>query len=284
MTYGLRLAGLSAMLLVGCASQPASPPGSAERRSGTDPASAPGAITSGPVVADAVALTAPESGSPAEEAGEGGPSVLAVHLRASGETAVNGERVSGLGDAAARAQKLKAAGAQGLRIVLVVDTGVGAERVAEALSRLREAGLKRVGVVMDRDEAPVAGAQTPSNPPSTRASLPEVAVENVGLHIGGGPNDEESKRPFREAIGARMADFRRCYKKVDRPGRGGIFGVDLRIGREGGRPEVREPRTGMGGPQFRACVLEVFRQVQFDKPRRGPTVISYSLRFTVGGQ
>ena len=51
--------------------------------------------------------------------------------------------------------------------------------------------------------------------------MPEVAVENVGLHIGGGPNDDASKAPFRNAIAARFADFRRCYTKVSQPGKGG---------------------------------------------------------------
>jgi biopolymer transport protein ExbD len=284
MTHRHLCAGFAALLLVGCASCPAPPPGSANRRTGSGSASAPGLITSGPAVADAVALTGPESGPSAKEAIEGGPSVLAVHLRASGETAVNGKPVSGPGDAVARAQEFNAAGVEGLRIVLYVDTGVRAERVAEALCEFRDAGFRRVGVVLDWDRAPTAGAKPPSSPAGSPGSLPEVAVENVGLHIGGGPNDEASKQPFREAIGAHLADFRSCYNKVTNPGHGGVFGVDLRVGRDGGRAQVTEPRTGMGGPEFRACVLGVFEQVEFDKPPRGPTVISYSLRFTVGGK
>jgi hypothetical protein len=111
-----------------------------------------------------------------------------------------------------------------------------------------------------------------------------VEVKNVGLHIGGGPNDEATKEPFRKAIGAHFDDFRRCYPKVSRPGKGGVFGVDLKIGAQGGKPEVRQPRTGMGDQEFRDCILAVFSQVEFQPPPKGATVISYSIRFTVGGE
>jgi hypothetical protein len=115
-------------------------------------------------------------------------------------------------------------------------------------------------------------------------SLPEVVVENVGLHIGGGPNDEATKAPFKAAIAEHFAEFRQCYVKVEEPGKGGTFGVDLRIGRDGGQPKVEQPRTSMRGEQFKSCVLRVFSAVEFKKPPRGATVISYSLRFTVGGK
>jgi hypothetical protein len=38
----------------------------------------------------------------------------------------------------------------------------------------------------------------------------------------------------------------------------------------------------MHGPDFRGCVSNVFESVEFQKPARGPTTISYSLHFTVG--
>jgi len=123
-----------------------------------------------------------------------------------------------------------------------------------------------------------------AGPPEGAEPLPEVTVENVGLHIGGGPNDEASKAPFKRAIETHFDEFRRCYTKVSEPGSGGVFGVDLRIGRDGGRPEIRDARTGMGGTEFRDCVRGVFAQVEFDKPARGPTVISYSIKFSVGGR
>lgn len=121
----------------------------------------------------------------------------------------------------------------------------------------------------------------PDTPPDPTRSLPEVTVRNVGLHIGGGSNDAASKEPFQRAIAARFEAFLTCYRQVAEPGKGGVFGVDLFIKREGGQPEVRQPRTIMQGEAFRKCVTDVFESVVFDRPAKGPTVISYSLKFEV---
>lgn len=110
--------------------------------------------------------------------------------------------------------------------------------------------------------------------------LPEIVVENIGLHIGGGPNTPAAKEPFLSAVAQHFRDFRLCYTKSNDPSGGGVFGVDLRIPREGGHPEVGEPRTKMGGPEFRQCVLDVFRAVSFEQLEK-PTVISYSMRFSL---
>jgi hypothetical protein len=106
-----------------------------------------------------------------------------------------------------------------------------------------------------------------------------VIVENVGLHIGGGPNDDASKAPFLRAIEPHRDAFRACFVKVEEPEKGGTFGVDLSIGRGGGKAEVRQPRTGMKGTEFRKCVIEAFEQIVFEKPAKGPTVISFSIRY-----
>lgn len=121
----------------------------------------------------------------------------------------------------------------------------------------------------------------PATEPDPSRSLPEVSVRTLGLHIGGGPNDDASKAPFREAVERRFGDFLECYKKVDDPGRGGTFGVDMLIGREGGNPDVRQPRTAMQGAEFKDCVQGVFGGVEFSRPVKGPTMISYSVRFEV---
>jgi hypothetical protein len=112
--------------------------------------------------------------------------------------------------------------------------------------------------------------------------LPELKVENIGLHVGGGPNDADSKAPFQRAIAERFPAFMDCYRKNEDPAKGGRFGIDLHIARAGGHPQLEQPRTAMRGPDFRACVTSVFESVEFEKPKRGPTTISYSLHFTVG--
>jgi len=121
----------------------------------------------------------------------------------------------------------------------------------------------------------------PDTPADPSRSLPEVTLRNVGLHIGGESNDAASKEPFQRAIAARFESFLACYREVVEPEKGGTFGVDLFIDRDGGKPEVRQPRTSMKGEGFRKCVVDVFESVVFDRPVKGPTVISYSLEFEV---
>lgn len=137
-------------------------------------------------------------------------------------------------------------------------------------------------VPADEPTSPPAGPPAVAGDPPA-GSLPEVVIENVGLHIGGGPNDDASRAPFRAAIEQRFDGFRRCYVHVEDPKKGGTFGVDLLIRRDGGKPDVRQPRTGMKGDEFRACLVREFESVQFERPPRGPTMISYSLRFKLEG-
>jgi hypothetical protein len=112
-------------------------------------------------------------------------------------------------------------------------------------------------------------------------SLPELKVENIGLHVGGGPNDADTKAPFQRAVAERFPAFLDCYRKNEDPEKGGRFGVDLHIARGGGHPRLEPPRTAMRGPEFRACVSAAFESVEFDKPKLGPTTISYALHFMV---
>lgn len=151
---------------------------------------------------------------------------------------------------------------------------------------------------------PAAGAPAASNAPASTATaatlpprrrlpeivldpkqpmraLPELKVENIGLHVGGGPNDAETKAPFLNAIAERFPAFMDCYRKNEDPALGGRFGVDLHIGRAGGHPHLEQPRTSLRGPEFRSCLSTAFESVDFKKPKLGPTTISYSLRFTL---
>ncbi|MGC4095224.1 MAG: hypothetical protein QM756_46345 [Polyangiaceae bacterium] len=107
-----------------------------------------------------------------------------------------------------------------------------------------------------------------------------MAVKSVGMHIGGGPNDAAGKAPFEKAIEQRFPEFLRCYRLVTEPGKGGTFGVDLHIERGGGKPRVEQPRSALGTEPFRACMLSVFESVDFP-PLKKPSVVSYSLRFSV---
>ena len=109
--------------------------------------------------------------------------------------------------------------------------------------------------------------------------LPELKVENIGLHVGGGPNDAETKAPFLSAVAERFPSFMDCYRKNEDPRMGGRFGIDLHIARTGGHPRLEQPRTSLRGADFRACLTSAFETVDFQKPKKGPTTLSYSLRF-----
>jgi hypothetical protein len=99
------------------------------------------------------------------------------------------------------------------------------------------------------------------------------------MHIGGGPNDVETKRPFISVIEGGFERMRLCYQKAEEPGKGGTFGVDLRIEREGGHPTVQAVRTAMKGDELRRCLEGAFQSLEFGKPAKGATVLSASVHF-----
>lgn len=128
--------------------------------------------------------------------------------------------------------------------------------------------------------APAASAAADPVAPDDAAPLPKVKVANIGMHIGGGPHDDFTKEPIKRSVAPHFDEFRRCFALAEDPTKGGDFGIDLRIEKDGGKAEVRKPRTALKGQAFTKCVVGVFEQIDFLKPRRGPTVVSYSLRFT----
>jgi hypothetical protein len=119
-------------------------------------------------------------------------------------------------------------------------------------------------------------------PVATGQSLPELTLKIAGMHIGGGPNDAETKRPFMEAIEAGLDQMRDCYRKAEEPGKGGTYGVDLRVERAGGHPTVQGVRTTLKGESFRSCLESSFQGLSFGKPAKGPTVLSVSVKFSLG--
>jgi hypothetical protein len=122
------------------------------------------------------------------------------------------------------------------------------------------------------DPAPTASAPPPP--------LPHVKIENIGMHIGGGPNDSVNKAPIADSVAPHFDEVRACWARVDDPARGGDFGVDLLIQPGGGRAKVTNPRTAIHPDAFKECVVAVFEKIDFQKPRKGLTMVSYSLRFS----
>lgn len=110
--------------------------------------------------------------------------------------------------------------------------------------------------------------------------MPDVKLANIGMHIGGGPNDNDTKAPIRASVQPHFDELRRCWRHVDDQSKPGDFGVDLLIPAQGGKAAVSHPRTALQGDGFTDCMVQVFEAIDFQKPRKGKTTVSYSLRFT----
>jgi len=158
-----------------------------------------------------------------------------------------------------------------------------ANRTSASSTSTAQPGSSLPGAAAATAPAPVARRlpEIVLDPKQPLRPLPELKVENIGLHIGGGPNDAETKAPFLSAIAERFPSFMDCYRKNEDPAQGGRFGVDLHVARGGGHPRIEQPRTSLRGADFRACLSSVFESVDFKKPKHGPTTLSYSLRFTL---
>ncbi|MBL9021219.1 MAG: hypothetical protein JNL21_03420 [Myxococcales bacterium] len=119
-----------------------------------------------------------------------------------------------------------------------------------------------------------SAASAPDAPP------PDVEVKNIGMHIGGGPNDAETKSPIKRSVEPHFEALARCFAKADAQDKGGDVSIDLKIDKAGGKAEIKKYKSGIDGEAFQACIREVFAEIEFLKPKTGTTVVSYSLRFT----
>lgn len=131
-------------------------------------------------------------------------------------------------------------------------------------------------------EAPTA-APTPAfsdsapTPPTTREATghPRVTVRYIGMHIGGGPNDAATKAPFEHALADAFGAVTECCASAACSS--GTFGLDLLVGKDGGRAQVSGVRTALPEGPAR-CIESAFGAVQFATPRHGATKLSYSIR------
>jgi hypothetical protein len=142
--------------------------------------------------------------------------------------------------------------------------------------------------VASETAAPVATAQASAPAPSASAApvasaapadLPDVEVKNIGMHIGGGPNDAETKSPIKRSVEPHMDAFRACFAKASDPKKGGDVSVDLYIDRAGGKAQIKKYKSAIEGEGFEPCVKDVFLSIDFLKPKTGTTVVSYGLGF-----
>jgi hypothetical protein len=102
------------------------------------------------------------------------------------------------------------------------------------------------------------------------------------MHVGGGPYDEITKEPIRRSVEPHFEELARCWKHVTKPHSTDV-GVDLVIEANGGRARISNPRGTSGegqGEGFKPCIVAFFEGIDFQKPKNGKTVVSYSVRFT----
>jgi hypothetical protein len=165
-------------------------------------------------------------------------------------------------------------------VTMGAATSPASVTLAETPKPLASASAPAPSAPLSADPAPAA--PLPERPAPAEAPLPAVRVANIGMHIGGGPNDDLTKDPIRRSVQPHFDEFRRCFAQVEEAGKGGDFGVDLRIDREGGKARVSHPRTSLKGKEFKSCVVHAFEAIDFLKPRLRTTTVSYSLRFSPG--
>lgn len=167
-------------------------------------------------------------------------------------------------------------------------TPVGTSATSETMSGPTSATIPADGASASTSNGAPAVAAAPPAPlpggeePTPDKALPELRVEPLGMHIGGGKNTPEEKAPFHRALEQKFPAFLECYRLVEDPWAGGSFGVDIKVARAGGAPIVEQPRTRLRGAGFQECMLAAFGKVQFEKPKAGPTVLSYSVMFSLG--
>ncbi|MBI4702312.1 MAG: hypothetical protein HY744_14405 [Deltaproteobacteria bacterium] len=128
---------------------------------------------------------------------------------------------------------------------------------------------------------PAGSASAAAPPPASAEPLPAVEIENVGMHIGGGPNDAATKAPIRQAIQAHYDELSACYRLAENKSRKATFGVDLRVPAAGGPAKVEKVRFGLKGEGINECLTQALERIALPAPpSKQPTVVSYSLRFS----
>lgn len=150
---------------------------------------------------------------------------------------------------------------------------------ASAVNGERDARQSRTDKPSGQIDERTAAASTSGSRGAPGGAVPNVKLVNIGLHIGGGPNDPRTKAPFLRALAGAFDDFKRCYGLIGDASAHGTFGIDLLVPAAGGVAAASNPRTAFSSAEFRACMVEGFGRVRFDPPQHGATKLSYALRF-----
>jgi len=130
-----------------------------------------------------------------------------------------------------------------------------------------------------------AASLVPRSGTAASAGARAVSLSTVGLHVAGPANREENRRKLVAVFERQFDAFQRCYGLSLPHAENASFGVDLLIPAKGGKPTVRQTRTRLRGPEFKACMLRVFEAIGFEPPPTSRSeIISYSVLFKPGAE
>jgi hypothetical protein len=126
--------------------------------------------------------------------------------------------------------------------------------------------------------SPVVVASSSSPPPTPAA--PAVDVRSIGMHIGGGPNDDANKAPLLASIAPHHEALGRCWESL--PNKPKLeLGIDADVPAKGGRAKISNPRSTVKDATFLACAVAVFEKIEFLPPKsKIDTTVSTSVRMT----
>jgi hypothetical protein len=130
-----------------------------------------------------------------------------------------------------------------------------------------------------------ATATTPTTMPASSGASTAQRTEVLtwGMHVGGGPFDEATKVPFKQAVEPKFPALAACRAELTSEVRLPVdAGVDLYIEAAGGKPKVTRPRAPKGEDRFAACIVRFFEGIEFASRKAGPVGVSYSVRFRDG--
>ena len=102
----------------------------------------------------------------------------------------------------------------------------------------------------------------------------------IGMHIGGGPNDDANKAPLLASIAPHHAALGQCWAAL--PNKPTVeLGIDADVPARGGRAKIAHPRSTVKDASFTACAVAVFAAIEFLPPKSGlDTTVSASVRLS----
>jgi hypothetical protein len=129
-------------------------------------------------------------------------------------------------------------------------------------------------------QEPDATAPPTQVSPESAPGASKVNLKSIGLHVGGGPNDDATRKPLLALLELSFPELQRCAEQLSPlPTQQTSFGIDLYIGSKGGHAEARQLRTRLGPEAFRVCVKQALTVLNFPAPPK-PRVIIYSVGFS----